>query len=509
MNTTMSNMVNLAINYETDMGSNLMGSGNGGSGFLSTLKGLMNSHGPSNLENSMASRPPLSGQESETHSYLESLRKTLLSRGKPLDQISLNRKDLPMLRKFLHQCGFSKEDVEKFLKDLLEKNPLGEINLSQFFLKMADLAPHGRGGQQAVTLEPSAILHIESALRGFGLSSKELEHAINAAAVKGGGLDLNRFVMKLKTIGHRAGEGTHGFMDQNHKEAGKVTIRDFIASLERMAGRSGRGDRVPEDVRATIGQILESANGDKEKPVMKGELMDLLSSLKEAGGVKMEDMEPKLDIPDLANKTRLLADLEALRGLKDEIKEHRLRVRGEFRSEKTAVPITRPVSVSIFSESVNRIKQNQEPVKTPMPAYLIDQVGRKLSRSILKGDRVVKLQLKPPELGAMKVEMDMKGNILKLGMIAENSSVKELLMSHVHELREALVEQGVKLDRVDVQINYNFGQSLANLKEGPKGGRRWNQGKNGNGFMEEHGRKDAPGEPLMRISKDHLLDLTA
>lgn len=60
-------------------------------------------------------------------------------------------------------------------------------------------------------------------------------------------------------------------------------------------------------------------------------------------------------------------------------------------------------------------------------------------------------------------------------MIAEHNSVKEVLMSHVHELREALVEHGVELQKIDVEINHNFGQSMANTQgdlNGPQSGRR-------------------------------------
>ena len=98
-------------------------------------------------------------------------------------------------------------------------------------------------------------------------------------------------------------------------------------------------------------------------------------------------------------------------------------------------------------------------------AVWIDQVGKQIARSLLRGERIIRFQLKPPDLGFVKVEMDIKDNVLKLGMITENSSVKEILLSHVHELREALVQQGVKLDKVEVQINYHFDQSLAHSEE--------------------------------------------
>ena len=100
----------------------------------------------------------------------------------------------------------------------------------------------------------------------------------------------------------------------------------------------------------------------------------------------------------------------------------------------------------------------------------MEQVGKQISRSILRGDRVVSLQLKPPDLGTLKIRMDMKDNTLRLAMTAEHHSVKELLLNNIHQLKEALLQQGVKLDKVDVQIDYNFGQSLNGSKDGTNRG---------------------------------------
>lgn len=136
-------------------------------------------------------------------------------------------------------------------------------------------------------------------------------------------------------------------------------------------------------------------------------------------------------------------------------------------------------------------------------------MGKQLARSVLRGERVIRLQLKPPELGTVKIEMDMRGNILKLGMIADNSSVKQLLLSNVHELREALVEQGVKLDRLDVHIDYEFNQSLAYSKGSPGDRQKWIQEINGISSVAGDDRADSLSFPFPRGASDHVLDLIA
>ena len=94
-------------------------------------------------------------------------------------------------------------------------------------------------------------------------------------------------------------------------------------------------------------------------------------------------------------------------------------------------------------------------------------------------------------------------------MIAEHHSVKELLLNNVHELKEALVQHGVKLEKVDVEINYNFGQSLNASKEETDNGHRWRQDVDGEKFHSDN-HTEGPHERHRNImSGSNLVDLVA
>ena len=551
-------IVSLPLDYKTNGKGKPIKSEKGNGDFFSTIRGLMNS--VQKKSSHRAAKTPGAGLPLRKgySFYLESLRKGLLAKGKPLHNISLNSEDLLVLKKFLSHCGFSREDVERFLKELLGNNPHREINLSQFFLKIAELGPPKRKIDQPIILEPSAIPYIESALRDFGLTPKEIEHALNSARAEGGALDLNRFVIELKRISNRIRESAQVTIDQDltHQiskklegigiqipdkgKGGQISIKDFIAALEQMTGRAGKGNQLPTDVRATIDQIVERVviTGDGDKPIAsllslsrlgltdpyprekigkKGKPVEregLLSPMKGKGGINTKNGQQRVESPFPSKEAKLFSGLDAGQnrppqadnggqGLKMGTTEEGNLVKSETR----IMDIPHGIRSSTFSEAINTVKQHPEPVRNFLPAYLIDQVGKQISRSILRGERVIRLQLKPPELGALRIQMDIKDNILKLGMVAENSSVKQLLLSNAHELRQALVDQGVKLERLDVQINYDSGQSLANSKEGLKEGQ--GQDLNGMPFMTE----DDPEGPISglrsMVTSDHLLDLVA
>ena len=175
--------------------------------------------------------------------------------------------------------------------------------------------------------------------------------------------------------------------------------------------------------------------------------------------------------------------------------------------QKTALPDQ--VADTPISKTANLEKPPATSAKGFLPAYVVDQVGKQIARSLLKGNRVIQLQLKPPDLGTVKVALDMQHDSLKLEMVIENSSVKELLKSNIHELRASLVEQGVKLAKVDVQINYDSGQSMSNSQESFKGPQQGNQGLNGEPAVAENEGEDSQTESLPNPKSDHLLNLVA
>jgi len=539
MNPMISKIASLPIDPKTGTKGKPLESGKGSRDFFSVIQRLMKSVQKRSLHR--YTEPPGSGLPSKNKYsfYLESLRKGLLTRGKPLDRISLNSQDLPVLERFLYQCGLSQEGVERLLRELTENNPSGEINLSQFFLKIAELGPLERRIYQPITLEPSAIPHIESLLRDFGLIPNEIEHAFSAARVEGRGLDLDRFIIKIKQISNQINAGTQVAIDQ--RPVNKISIRDLITALEQMKGRPAKGNQLPAEVKATIEQILERAaiTEDKDRSISsllslyklrstnphsrgttgkKGnpvERQGLLSPSKEKGTRNARNGQQRGEDPHHVRNLRSFSDLDT-----DQARQSRLSPAARddggrglntgakeegyvLKSETTIMDIPHGSKSSTATQAINTVKQHPEPVRDFFPAYLIDQVGKQISRSILRGEKVIRLQLKPPELGVLKVEIDIKGNILKIGMITENSSIKELLLSNVHELREALVEQGVKLDRLDIHINYNSGQSLTNSKEGQ------GQELNGGPFTAEDDAEDPVSESRNMVTVDHLLDLVA
>lgn len=257
---------------------------------------------------------------------------------------------------------------------------------------------------------------------------------------------------------------------------------------------------------------------DKSKPAAQE---GLLSSIKETGKTREHDKLPgfinESGSPNInkeqqnaafanrADKVGLLAKLDSGRNLKHANKQES----HAFKPETKVVNIYQQVTGSTFSEAIDTIEQSQKPAQDFLPTYLVDQVGKQISRALLKADRVIRLQLKPPELGAMKIEMDIKDNLLKLEMITESSAVKELLLSNIHELKNALIEQGIKIEELDVQVKHDFNHSLANSEQELKERQQLLQEQDPNTLTAENNLDDPEAGLRNRAPSDRLLNLVA
>jgi flagellar hook-length control protein FliK len=540
-------------------------SGRGNGDFLSDmLKAL---HVSKNRSFQMADKS--TGVNTATHNkgykyYLESFKKDLLAHGKPLNKTFLKEKDLPLLKTFLFQCGFSHEKVERFLKDLKSNNSNGEFNLSQIILKIAELGEPKRKEQQNDVLAPTTVPYVESILRDFNLTPKELDKVFSKARIDGGGLDITKLVEKLKEIKGRRTLENKTSVDQklsiqisdkmekigmNIPEKGKadqISLNDFIASLEQVAEKFGKEKKVAADMKNTLDKILEQAEVSGQKPASESSLKissnyhftesllkdeinkkgryafnenktssleknksgnnESISSFLKQTDVKVKNyVGPHAGTSNHSGKAGLLSNLNKQTELINPVNEQGYRVD----KETGQINVAGNTEAFNFTNTLKTVEQGEKPFRAYIPASIVDQVGKQISRSILRGDQVVTLQLKPPDLGMIRIKMDIKDHALRLSMTAEHHSVKELLLNNIHELKEALVQHGVKLETVDVQINHNFGQSLNASKERTDNGKGWKQSFNEEELHSDNHIEGLHERPINIMSESNLLNLVA
>lgn len=97
---------------------------------------------------------------------------------------------------------------------------------------------------------------------------------------------------------------------------------------------------------------------------------------------------------------------------------------------------------------------------TPLPGAVldnaedqgnVDRVARGLRTAVNQGGGTVTLRLNPPELGLVRIQMEVQDGVVSAKFTTEHESVRHLLNQQMGQLREALQRQGLSIDRLDVQ----------------------------------------------------------
>ncbi len=159
-------------------------------------------------------------------------------------------------------------------------------------------------------------------------------------------------------------------------------------------------------------------------------------------------------------------------------------------------------------------KQTAAFQQNPLPAAVVNQVGKEIAAFLHRGDRIFTLQLKPPELGMVNIEMDVKENVLKMSVVTETSSAKDMLHANYVDLKRVLEGYGIRVETFDVQLNSSLnhasanGDGLLNQQQHSQAGvgKNIRSGKPGGETAEE----DTAEQPVLpKKNNEALLDLLA
>jgi len=83
---------------------------------------------------------------------------------------------------------------------------------------------------------------------------------------------------------------------------------------------------------------------------------------------------------------------------------------------------------------------------------IIDQIRINLLQSSQNGQKKVTIQLQPPELGKLNIELSLSDKQIEARIYTEHQAVREVILSQIEQLRSQLSQDGLNLGRVDVSV---------------------------------------------------------
>jgi hypothetical protein len=103
---------------------------------------------------------------------------------------------------------------------------------------------------------------------------------------------------------------------------------------------------------------------------------------------------------------------------------------------------------------------------------LVQQVLEQLNLRTWKvGQKEVRIQLHPEEMGRLRMEIGMKDHQVVVRIHVDNPMVKDLIENSLAQLRDGLLEQGLRMDKCSVMVSDHFQQQAGgNEKSGAGSG---------------------------------------
>jgi flagellar hook-length control protein FliK len=86
---------------------------------------------------------------------------------------------------------------------------------------------------------------------------------------------------------------------------------------------------------------------------------------------------------------------------------------------------------------------------------IVDQVLERISVDRVGNQSRIVVKMNPEELGEVKLALTMEKDQLRAQLLTQNHQVQEILEKHLPKLHEALSQQGVKLEDIQVGVDSN------------------------------------------------------
>ena len=108
------------------------------------------------------------------------------------------------------------------------------------------------------------------------------------------------------------------------------------------------------------------------------------------------------------------------------------------------------------AQSVNSDQNSRMP--TVDRARFVQRVANAF-RSAQQNDGHIQLRLSPPELGSLRIEIAVRHGVLSANLETETADARQVLLDNLPALRHRLAEQDIRIDKFNVDIRREGGQS--------------------------------------------------
>ncbi|WP_027358192.1 flagellar hook-length control protein FliK [Desulforegula conservatrix] len=480
--------------------------------------------------------------EASGKQIIESLKKALIGKGiTNFEESKIDLEALSKIEKLLLKSGADPDKVSTIISSLKAKMTNGTISLKEVFAELNTMEDSDYFKDEFF-LEVSAQPYLQTLLTHMGLDAETVKNMLEDATDGEKGINLGKLVKALKSMENSKINSAALFSDDSQ---GAVNASDI---LDQIGIEIDSNDRNGKMSLGRLIAILENNASDSTATTVNSAIMkDAFSKAVDAVKVNLSSSDPagssramlarmQIKEEDKTTEDAQKSKTDKTTTLKSSKQSHENQA-NQPQTDKTANVVKAEIAVekTMGSEKNDHIASKSEDSldfaarifdmisgkeltssetlsgeqsQKPLPAYVANQAAKGILKAINANEKEIVLQIKPAELGRMQIRIENSEAGVKVQIIAEKSMASEVLNANKNDLTAFLAESGIKIDKVDIQLAFNFDQTMASLKDQShqESGRRKNK-KSEDGGQDGTGTQTSDDDENMTI--DDRVSLTA
>lgn len=220
-------------------------------------------------------------------------------------------------------------------------------------------------------------------------------------------------------------------------------------TAEHTAADTAQKTDVSQDnaAQAAMGELTEEAQTDVEKSTEAEPKEGLPEELKQSEEVRQpEETDGETSREQTADQG------------KQELSDNSHRLGAEKTGNEAAFAGTQTIRSGEFAVTEEITQPYANPVDV---SEVIEQIVRNARITITAGTTSMEMQLNPENLGKIYLSVTEREGVIRAQLAASNETVKEALETQLVELRQAMNQQGIKVDAIEVTVAaHEFEQNL-------------------------------------------------
>ena len=369
--------------------------------------------------------------------------------------------DTKILAAQLQELGINQAQFESLL-DLLGLN--GDADLDTLLQSLTQALNLNQNSSGDGTNPSELIARIQqnqgeavNLLKQIGLSDTEAKNFLNhlqslqnASAQKG--LDKNIDLQaKLDSQTNRSDETSAKNSDLDNNQTESDEGPDFLTQLKNTVKPKDTAEKT--DIAKGTEKTVRSASAEKLTETTKQNEAPRITTqepVNEKGGQTSNLSELLSDKNAQANilQTESFADGKGFKGLETTKTGPDLQTQSPTVTANTAVKAV---------ESSKPILPENLLARGATEAKIINQIANKTTVRTSGAQNEVQIRLDPPSLGTVRMKIITSGETVRTVIVAENPAVKQVIENNFNQLRDAMGEQGLKLDSFTVTVGGESG----------------------------------------------------